>query len=84
MSPRYFETVPDSDEDIIEEVNYLRKTKKGMKTTTKRVPMTHPPQAKAGMLHGLGTRVRGIHRSTGPKILHRKAPTSGIWIPMNL
>jgi hypothetical protein len=66
MSPRHFVTVPDSDEDIIEEVNYLRKTKKGMKTTTKRVPMTHPPQAKAGdaaRSRHKGSRHTQVHRA---------------------
>jgi hypothetical protein len=61
MSPRYFETVPDSDEDIIEEVNYLRKTKRGMRTTTKKVPMTHTPKAKAG--EGSRSRSKGSRQA---------------------
>ncbi|KAI9435892.1 hypothetical protein BJY52DRAFT_1230672 [Lactarius psammicola] len=35
MSPRHFETVQDSDTEIIEQVTYRRRTKKGIKTTYK-------------------------------------------------
>jgi hypothetical protein len=46
--PRHFVTVPDSDDDdVIEEVNYLRKTKQGSKAVKKQTPKTHPPQTKA-------------------------------------
>jgi hypothetical protein len=48
MSPKNFATVPDSDTEIVEEVGYHRRTKRGMKSTYKQVPATQPPQEKAG------------------------------------
>jgi hypothetical protein len=69
MSPRHFVTVPESDEDIVEEVNYLQKTKQGMRTTTKKVPMTHPPQAKeeeASRSRSKGSRHAQVRRTDGP------------------
>ena len=48
MSPRHLEIVPDSDDDIVEEVHYLRKTKQGTKAVKKQTRKTRPPQPKAG------------------------------------
>jgi hypothetical protein len=70
MSPRHFVTVPDSDDDIVEEVNYLRKTKRGMKTTKKQVPMTHPPHVKAGEASHLHSRSKSQRQAQLRRIEH--------------
>lgn len=41
--------MPDSDDEIVEEVNYLHSKKRGgTKITKKQTPLTHPLQVKAG------------------------------------
>ena len=42
MSPRYFVTVSDTEDNMVEEEHYLRKTTRGMKAAKKRVPKTKP------------------------------------------
>ena len=42
MSPRYFVSVSDSEDNMVEEEHYLRKTTRGMKAAKKRVPQTKP------------------------------------------
>ncbi|KAI9437764.1 hypothetical protein BJY52DRAFT_1196355 [Lactarius psammicola] len=47
MSLRYFETVQDSDTEIIEQVTNHQRTKKGIKTTYKQVRSDQPPVEKS-------------------------------------
>ncbi len=46
MSPRHFVTVPDSDTEIVEQVTYRRRTKRGIKTTYKQVLSEETPPEK--------------------------------------
>ncbi|KAI9444450.1 hypothetical protein BJY52DRAFT_1194297 [Lactarius psammicola] len=58
MSPRYFETVQDSDTEIIEQVTYRRRTKKGIKTTYKQVRSDQPPAEKSGQASNTRSRTQ--------------------------
>ena len=58
MSPRYFETVQDSDTEIIEQVTYCRRTKKGIKTTYKQVRSDQPPVEKSGQASNTRSRTQ--------------------------
>ncbi|KAI9437087.1 hypothetical protein BJY52DRAFT_1230227 [Lactarius psammicola] len=58
MSPRYFETVQDSDTEIIEQVTYRRRTKKGIKTTYKQVRSDQPPVEKSGQASNTRSRTQ--------------------------
>ena len=42
MSPRYFVTVSDTEDNMVEEEHYLCKTTRGMKAAKKQVPKTKP------------------------------------------
>jgi hypothetical protein len=47
MSPKNFDTVPESDTEIATEVGYHRRTKRGMKSTYKQKPVEQePPEVK--------------------------------------
>ncbi len=46
MSPRHFVTVLDSDTEIIEQVTYRQRTKRGIKTTYKQVLSEETPPEK--------------------------------------
>ena len=56
MPPRHFDIVPDSEPEFVEEVAYHRRTKRGMKTTYKQMPVEQPPQEKAGQSSRLWSR----------------------------
>ncbi|KAI9437384.1 hypothetical protein BJY52DRAFT_1230144 [Lactarius psammicola] len=58
MSPRHFETVQDSDTEIIEQVTYRRRTKKGIKTTYKQVRSDQPPVEKSGQASNTRSRTQ--------------------------
>ncbi|KAI9430790.1 hypothetical protein BJY52DRAFT_1199932 [Lactarius psammicola] len=58
MSPRHFETVQDSDTEIIEQVTYCRRTKKGIKTTYKQVCSDQPPAEKSGQASNTWSRTQ--------------------------
>jgi hypothetical protein len=47
MSPKNFDTVPDSDTEVATEVGYHRRTKRGMKSTYKQKTIAQePPEVK--------------------------------------
>jgi hypothetical protein len=66
MSPRHLVTVPDSDDDMVEEVNYLRKSKQGTKAVKKQTPKTHPPRARAG--EASQSQSKGQRRTHGSRV----------------
>ena len=47
MSPKNFDTIPESDTEVATEVGYHRRTKRGMKSTYKQTPVAQePPEVK--------------------------------------
>ncbi|KAI9451585.1 hypothetical protein BJY52DRAFT_1190868 [Lactarius psammicola] len=58
MSSRHFETVQDSDTEIIEQVTYHQRTKKGIKTTYKQICSDQPPVEKSGQASNTQSRTQ--------------------------
>src|SRR6266702_274578 len=56
MPPRHFDIVLDSEPEFMEEVAYHQRTKPGMKTMYKQMPVEQPPQEKAGQSSHLQSR----------------------------
>ncbi|KAI9437388.1 hypothetical protein BJY52DRAFT_1230141 [Lactarius psammicola] len=58
MSPRHFETVQDSDTEIIEQETYHQRAKKGIKTIYKQVRSDQPPVEKSGQASNTWSRTQ--------------------------